>query len=87
MLEKEELCAGVATDTCLRLRIKQMLSEMFRVWQLAALEKCFALLRYDLTARQTTAKNGTESEERLKNPRSEARVKLGGNSEGDVLYA
>lgn len=46
----------------------------------------FSLLDYDLFARWTRAGEGTNLGEERRNMRDEAQVKLGGDSEDDVLY-
>lgn len=66
--------------------MKKTLSNMVWVWMRAAPERLFSLFGYDWTAKRTAAKNGTDFGEEPWNQVAEARVRLGDDSEDDVLF-
>lgn len=75
----------MAKNMCLKMGMKKTLSGNDAVRKRTARERLFSLVGYDLVARRRTAQKGTKLEEKLRIQKDEPRVKLKGDSEGDVL--
>lgn len=74
-------------DLCLRRPMKQTLRDTVGGWKRVARKKLLSQLGYHLIARRRRCEDGIELQEKLKSHADEARVKLGDDSEDDVLRA
>lgn len=85
--KRKRCVVEVATDFCLRWRMRQSLSDMVVAQKPAARKSRSSLLKYDFTARKAGAESVTEVGEELRSQSDEARVETENERVDDVWFA